>query len=72
MSARAHVGNNGFFLMLGLANTKWLFSPVTYIFLTRHFNLAIIFFKGIVSTETAVLRQWGVETNVWFINRVDN
>ena len=26
--------------------------------------------KGLVSKETAVLRQWGVETNVWFINRV--
>ena len=22
--------------------------------------------------KNAVLRRWGVETNVWFINRVDN
>ena len=28
--------------------------------------------RGLVSKETAVLRRWGVETNVWFINRVDN
>ena len=30
--------------------------------------------QGLVSEETAVLRQWGVETNVWFIIiiRVDN
>ena len=28
--------------------------------------------KGLVSKENAVLRRWGVETNVWFINRVDN
>ena len=27
---------------------------------------------GLVSKETVVLRQWGVETNAWFINRVDN
>ena len=27
---------------------------------------------GVVSIETVVLRRWGVETNVWFINRVDN
>ena len=27
---------------------------------------------GVVSKETAVLRQWGGERNVWFINRVDN
>ena len=28
--------------------------------------------RGLVSKETAVLRRWGVERNVWFINRVDN
>ena len=27
--------------------------------------------RGFVSKET-VVRQWGVETNVWFINSVDN
>ena len=29
--------------------------------------------RGLVTKETAVtvLRRWGVETNVWFINRVD-
>ena len=27
---------------------------------------------GLGSKETAVLRRWGVETNVCFINRVDN
>ena len=26
----------------------------------------------LVSKETAVLRQWGVETNVWFTNSADN
>ena len=30
------------------------------------------FKKGLLSKEAAVLRLWGVETNVWFINRVDN
>ena len=28
--------------------------------------------KGVTSKETVVLCQWEVETNVWFINRVDN
>ena len=28
--------------------------------------------KGLVSKETAVLGWWGGETNVWFVNRVDN
>ena len=28
--------------------------------------------RGLVSKETAVMRRWGVETNVWFINRDDN
>ena len=29
--------------------------------------------KGVVvSKQTAVLHQWGIETIVWFINRVDN
>ena len=28
--------------------------------------------RRLVSKETAVLRRWGVETNVWFINRVEN
>ena len=28
--------------------------------------------RGLFYKETAVLRQWGVETNVWFINRVDS
>ena len=28
--------------------------------------------KGLVSIETVVLRRWRVETNVWFINKVDN
>ena len=28
--------------------------------------------RGLVSIETVVLRRWGVETNVWFINKVDN
>ena len=27
--------------------------------------------KVLVSTETVVVRRWGVETNVWFINKVD-
>ena len=26
--------------------------------------------KGLVSKDNVVLRRWGVETNVWFINRV--
>ena len=26
--------------------------------------------KGLVSKETVVLRPWGVETNVWFIDSV--
>ena len=28
--------------------------------------------RGLVSKETAVMRRWGLETNVWFIKRVDN
>ena len=28
--------------------------------------------RELVSKETVVLRRWGVETNVWFINRVGN
>ena len=28
--------------------------------------------RGLVFKETVVLRLWGVETNVWFINRVEN
>ena len=27
--------------------------------------------RGLVSKETVVRRQWGADTNVWFINRVD-
>ena len=27
--------------------------------------------KGLVPKETVLLRRWGVETNDWFINRVD-
>ena len=27
--------------------------------------------RWLVSKETVVLRRWGVEKNVWFINRVD-
>ena len=27
--------------------------------------------RGSVSKEVAMLRWWGVVTNVWFINRVD-
>ena len=27
--------------------------------------------KGLVSKETVLLRRWGVETNVWFIKKVD-
>ena len=30
----------------------------------------LYFYKGI--NWCVVLRRWGVETNVWFINRVDN
>ena len=30
-----------------------------------------IWIRGLVSKETAVLHQWEVKTNVWFINRVD-
>ena len=26
---------------------------------------------GLVSNETVFLSRWGVQTNVWFINRVD-
>ena len=29
-------------------------------------------YEGLVSKETAVLRRRGVETNVWFINSIDN
>lgn len=28
--------------------------------------------RDLVSKETAVMRRWGLGTNVWFINRVDN
>ena len=34
-----------------------------------HFKKQI---RGLVSKDTVVLGQWKVETNVWFINRVDN
>ena len=30
------------------------------------------YIMGLISKETVVLRRWGVETNVWFTNRVDN
>ena len=30
----------------------------------------IIFHKRVVSKEIVVLCRWGVETNVWFISRV--
>ena len=29
------------------------------------------YIRGLVFKEIVVLRRWGVETNVWFINRVD-
>ena len=32
----------------------------------------ILLLRVFVSKDTAVLRPWGEETNVWFINRVDN
>ena len=38
-------------------------------------GVPMFFFKWIrrlVSIETGALRRWGVEKNVWFINRVDN
>ena len=28
--------------------------------------------RGLVSNETVVLLWWGLKTNVWFINVVDN
>ena len=28
--------------------------------------------RELVSIETAVLRRWGVETSVWFNNKVGN
>ena len=31
----------------------------------------IIVLKEVVSKETVVLRRWGGERNVWFINRVE-
>ena len=37
--------------------------------------LAMLFpewIRELVSKETVVLRRWGVEKNVWLINRVDN
>ena len=35
-------------------------------------SLSLSTLRGLISKETVVLRHWGVETNVWFINRVDN
>ena len=40
--------------------------------LSRGHNLENFWEEGLVSKETVVFCRWGVETNVWFINRVDN
>ena len=39
---------------------------------TRSFLPGSSLLRGLVSKETVVLRRLGVETTVWFINRVDN
>ena len=32
----------------------------------------VLWIRGLVAMETVVLRRWGVDTIVWFINSVDN
>ena len=36
------------------------------------FPVMLQFSRGLVSEEILVLRRWGVESNAWFVNRVDN
>ena len=62
-----------FDLLVRRSNSHYInpFPPWAEVGKTRKRNLAHNSMKGLIFKETVVLRRWGIETSVWFVNRVE-